>query len=54
MKYPALFLLISTLVPTLSSHAEESLPHTLTPPVSAQPRINGPSVFGVRPGSPVL
>ena len=54
MKHLALFLVIATLVPTLSSHAEESLPQTLTPPVPAQPRINGPSVFGVRPGSPVL
>ena len=26
----------------------------LTPPPSAAPRINGPSVFGVRPGSPFL
>jgi len=54
MKYLALFLLIPTLVLALSSHAEESLPQTLTPPVPAQPRINGPSVFGVRPGSPML
>jgi alpha-galactosidase len=54
MKYLALFPLISTLALTLSSHAEESLPQTLTPPVPAQPRINGPSAFGVRPGSPVL
>ena len=26
----------------------------LTPPAPPQPRINGPSVFGVRPGSPLL
>ncbi|MBI2497256.1 MAG: alpha-galactosidase [Opitutae bacterium] len=26
----------------------------LTPPAPATPRINGPSVFGVRPGSPLL
>jgi alpha-galactosidase len=26
----------------------------LTPPAPAQPRINGPTVFGVRPGSPLL
>jgi len=26
----------------------------LTPPVQAKPRINGPSIFGVRPGHPVL
>jgi alpha-galactosidase len=28
------------------------LPAPLTPPASPTPRINGPSVFGVRPGSP--
>ena len=31
-----------------------ALPAPLTPPVSATPRINGPAVFGVRPGSPFL
>lgn len=30
------------------------LPSPLTPPAPATPHINGPSVFGVRPGSPVL
>lgn len=30
------------------------LPQTLTPPPPAEPRINGPAVFGVRPGSPFL
>jgi alpha-galactosidase len=30
------------------------LPAPLTPPAPATPRINGPSVFGVRPGAPVL
>ena len=29
-----------------------ALPEPLTPPAPATPRINGPSVFGVRPGSP--
>jgi alpha-galactosidase len=29
-------------------------PLVLTPPPAAQPRINGPTVFGVRPGSPLL
>jgi alpha-galactosidase len=29
-------------------------PAPLTPPAPATPRIHGPSVFGVRPGSPVL
>ena len=29
-------------------------PYLLTPPAPATPRINGPNVFGVRPGSPLL
>ena len=29
-------------------------PYILTPPEAATPRINGPNVFGVRPGSPFL
>ena len=29
-------------------------PLILTPPSAAQPRINGPTVFGARPGSPLL
>ncbi|MDD5140007.1 MAG: putative Ig domain-containing protein [Verrucomicrobiales bacterium] len=29
-------------------------PYILTPPAPATPRINGPNVFGVRPGSPFL
>jgi alpha-galactosidase len=29
-------------------------PYILTPPPPATPRINGPAVFGVRPGSPFL
>ena len=28
--------------------------YILTPPAPARPRINGPAVFGVRPGSPIL
>lgn len=32
----------------------EPLPASLTPPPPAAPRINGPSLFGVRPGSPCL
>src|SRR5208282_44006 len=28
--------------------------YILTPPAPATPRINGPDVFGVRPGSPFL
>lgn len=34
--------------------APAAAPQILTPPVPAAPRINGPSVFGVRPGSPFL
>ena len=30
------------------------LPPPLTPPPPSTPRINGPAVFGVRPGSPVI
>lgn len=33
---------------------KEELPYILTPPVAETPRINGPKVLGVRPGSPVL
>src|SRR5512136_1904022 len=29
-------------------------PGTLTPPAPREPRINGPSVYGVRPGHPFL
>jgi alpha-galactosidase len=29
-------------------------PYILTPPAPATPRINGPNIFGVRPGSPFL
>lgn len=36
--------------PTLAPVA----PYILTPPAPATPRINGPNVFGVRPGSPFL
>jgi alpha-galactosidase len=40
---------------TLShSHALSFSPLILTPPAPAQPRINGPSVFGVRPGTQLL
>ncbi len=34
--------------------AETALPASLTPAPAATPRINGPSVFGARPGSPFL
>jgi alpha-galactosidase len=34
--------------------ADTNAPYILTPPAPATPRINGPDVFGVRPGSPFL
>ena len=34
--------------------ATYSSPYILTPPAPATPRYNGPQVFGVRPGSPVI
>ena len=34
--------------------AEVCAPYILTPPAPAVPRYNGPLVFGVRPGSPVI
>ena len=34
--------------------AEVCAPYILTPPAPAMPRYNGPLVFGVRPGSPVI
>ncbi len=53
--------ILFSLALTLPSHAgnvesvvPQTLPAPLTPPAPPTPRINGPSVFGVRPGSPVL
>ena len=41
--------------PTTESPAAAPAPvASLTPPVAAAPRINGPTIFGVRPGSPFL
>ena len=34
--------------------ADTNASYILTPPAPPTPRINGPDVFGVRPGSPVL
>jgi alpha-galactosidase len=39
---------------TLAATARAEEPPTLTPKPSPAPRINGPSIFGVRPGSPFL
>lgn len=44
----------STPSPSPSVSADSTLPVSLTPPVPDTPQINGPSVFGVRPGSPIL
>jgi alpha-galactosidase len=45
------FSLLLVLCCTAATLAAET-PQILTPPPAAQPRINGPTVFGVRPGSP--
>ena len=42
---------LATLDPTAAPRAA---PYILTPPPPPAPRINGPKVFGVRPGSPFL
>lgn len=52
-----LALITVLLVPGIFSHAADSLNSSapiLTPLPPVQPRINGPSRFGVRPGSPFL
>ena len=63
MKTPILlsFLLAASLAGAAQTKSEPSatpptpsLPASLTPPASETPRINGASVFGVRPCSPVL
>ena len=54
---PRLFLALLVVI-AAGLRAEETnppvAPYILTPPASATPRINGPNVFGVRPGSPFL
>ena len=35
-------------------HVREGLPFILTPPAGPKPKINGSSLYGVRPGSPFL
>jgi alpha-galactosidase len=44
----------SSTVPVAVVPAVAALPPTLTPPPPETPRINGPGIFGVRPGSPFL
>ena len=34
--------------------ASQGAPYILTPPAPSEPRINGPAVFGIRPGNPLL
>ena len=46
-------LLIFTLT-TLTLNAQDNLPQILTPKEGAAPKINGPKVFGVRPGHPIV
>src|SRR5208283_2381540 len=53
------FICLLLLLATLAVRAEDTNPPTnsaliLTPPAPATPRINGPNIFGVRPGSPFL
>ncbi len=48
-----LFLLFGLTALIAAARADDE-PLTLTPKPPATPRINGPSIFGVRPGSPFL
>ncbi len=45
---------ILTLLLATAGFVAFSQPAILTPPAPDTPRINGPNIFGVRPGSPVL
>jgi alpha-galactosidase len=49
----AVWLAFSLLIPGAVMGAEAG-PEIRTPKASASPRINGPSIFGARPGSPLL
>ena len=46
--------LVSTFAVSGEAQAEAIAPYILTPAAPATPRINGATVFGVRPGSPFL
>jgi alpha-galactosidase len=52
----ALLLLLTALAGPAAAQVAvpDNRAYILTPPASPKPRINGPSVFGVRPGSPLL
>jgi alpha-galactosidase len=54
---PAALMLAAAAGPSLKAQAADApapLPASLTPPPPDTPRINGPGIFGVRPGSPFL
>jgi len=56
MKHIPFFLLIVLSIEVISQGltAPDYNKFILTPPPPVQPRITGPSVYGVRPGSPFL
>ena len=54
-RQPWLFLALFLLVPIVGRvQAEDASPSMLKAAAPPHPRIHGPSVFGVRPGSPLL
>jgi alpha-galactosidase len=55
MKTSATTAIIATgLLAATAANSEAAEPYILTPPAPPTPRVNGPGVFGVRPGSPFL
>ncbi|HEY3761320.1 MAG TPA: putative Ig domain-containing protein [Verrucomicrobiae bacterium] len=53
-KFFLLFILAACALNSRADTNEPAAPYILTPPAPHTPRINGPDVFGVRPGSPFL
>jgi len=51
---PVALLALLALPAFSASPSEEKQPEILTPPAPSSPRINGPTVYGVRPGHPFL
>jgi alpha-galactosidase len=53
-----IIVVFATSLPLLAQSMPAAVPDVsaaiLTPPTPALPRINGPSIFGVRPGHPIL
>src|SRR4051794_8836260 len=48
-------LIVAVLICSYELQAQDTLSkYILTPKAGPQPRINGPKVFGVRPGHPIL